>query len=102
MRIDLNKDGAWTLETARDLIGSKDDSDHRQLRVDDQGILYLSDDVGNRNLSGVLFRLETWSAGTGYCGTSAAADDEWVGKVHRTIAKHWAARTRGYVDFLEN
>ena len=68
MRIDLTKPGGATLAEVRQLLASKDDSEHRQLRVTDSRIAYLSDEVGSENIGGLCFRFETWQKGNGYCG----------------------------------
>jgi hypothetical protein len=41
MEIDLNVPNALTLEAVRKLIASKDDSQHRQLRVTTSGKAFL-------------------------------------------------------------
>jgi predicted component of type VI protein secretion system len=99
MRIDDPK--VLTLDAVRKLIASKDDSRHRQLRVSEDGEAYLSDVVGNRNLQGVRFRLETWSARNGYSGKTAAQKDGWVRSVYNTVRKNWESGWKGYVDFKE-
>ncbi|MCS3689397.1 N-acetyl-beta-hexosaminidase [Bradyrhizobium elkanii] len=101
MKIDLNKPGELTLENVRTLIASKDDSTHRQIRVSNDGFLYLSDDVGNRNLDGVKFRLETLDPFNGYVGADAAKSDSWVESVYRTVKKNRESGFTGYVDFME-
>ena len=40
----------------RELLASKDHSELRQLRVNYQGLAYISDDVGNLNDGDVYFR----------------------------------------------
>lgn len=99
MQIDLKIPNALTLESVRQLLASKDDSENRQLRVTLDGIAFLSDDVGNRNLSGLLFRLETWDAGNSYTGLKAAADDAWVQKVYSDIKNNWPNAKSTYIDF---
>ena len=46
MQIGLKDPSQLTLDNVRALIASKDDSEHRQLRVSKSGIAYLSDAVG--------------------------------------------------------
>lgn len=96
--IDLNDPANITYEAVRDLIASKDDSQHRQLRITDAGVAFLSDNYGLSNLDGIAARYETWDAGNGYCGTTAAADPEWVEKVAGWLRTDWAAGKRGYLD----
>lgn len=99
MQIDLNDPTAFTLEGVRQLLASKDDSVHRQLRVTTNGIAFLSDEYGNTNLGDLLFRFETWDAGNSYCGPAAAADDAWVQKVYDDLKKNWPNPTSSYIDF---
>ena len=53
MQIDLNNSSDFTLENVAKLIASKDDSEHRQLRVTLAGKAYISDEVGNVNIQGL-------------------------------------------------
>lgn len=66
MQLDLNQ--PFITSDVAKLLGSKDDSKSRQLRVTDKGIAYLSDEIGNRNISNLAFRLETWMGGNGLHG----------------------------------
>jgi hypothetical protein len=99
MQIDLNDPNALTLENVRQLIASKDDAQHRQLRVTYDGIVFLSDDIGNRNLDGILFRFETWCAGNSYCGLDGSADDNWVLKIYNNLNENWPKPKSSYIDF---
>jgi hypothetical protein len=56
MNIDLNQ--PFTAADVAKLLGSKDDSRNRQLRVTTAGIAYISDIVGNIGIEGLCFRLE--------------------------------------------
>lgn len=100
MKIDLNDPDALTIESVRKLIASKDDTESRQIRVSEDGILYLSDDVGNQKLDGVKFRLETFDWGNDYVGASAAQDDGWVRRVFVAVRDNWNQGTRGYIDYF--
>jgi hypothetical protein len=99
MRINLNDPAAFTLEAVRALIASKDDTKPRQLRVSEDGYLYLSDDVGNRNLEGVKFWLETLFAGNDYVGAKAAKDEKWVNSVYSIVRNAWQKGRKGYLDY---
>lgn len=99
MQIDLKDPTAFTLEAVRSLIASKDDKQHRQLRVTKNGIAYLSDEVGARNISDLAFRFETWNAGNGYCGAKAAADGKWVQEVYNDLKENWPNPKSTYIDF---
>ena len=66
MKINLNDSNDFTVENVRKLIASEDDTVHTQFRVTKDGYLFLSKDVGNRNLDGIVFRLETTAAYSRY------------------------------------
>lgn len=98
--IDLNTPGALSLQSVRNLLASGDDESHTQLRVTSAGIAYLSKTVGAEDTSGLAFRLETFAAGNGYVGEEAAADDEWVQKVHDVLAANWPKPSSTYIDYF--
>lgn len=98
MTIDLNNPNEFTLENVANLLASKDDSAHRQLRVDSKGIAYLSDEVGNTNINGLAFRLETWSAGTNYVGIKASQDSKWVQRIFKCLQSNWPNPSSTYID----
>lgn len=98
MKIDLTHIENLTLDSLAELIASKDDSEHRQIRVTDTGILFLSDDVRNINREGVQFSLETWEAGNGYVGWSASLDHVWVQRIYQAIKTAWEKGARGDID----
>ncbi len=98
MSIDLNQ--PFTTEDVKQLIASKDDSAHRQLRVTDLGIAFLSDDYGNLEIDGLAFRLETWLAGNSYTGTKAAEDQAWVKSVENVLRANWPNPTSTYIDMF--
>lgn len=97
-QIDLKVPGALTLQSVAALIGSKDDSAHRQLRVTSNGIAYLSDEVGNLNTTGLAFRLETWSAGNNYVGQRASQDADLVQRVYNCLSSNWPTPSDTYID----
>jgi hypothetical protein len=98
--IDLKDPDALTLESVAKLLASKDDSQNRQIRVSLDGIAYVSDDVGNQNLNGVYFRLETADAGNGYVGVEAAKDANYVKRIFDVLEKNWPDRSDSYIDFF--
>ncbi|MCE7517174.1 hypothetical protein LZG37_03410 [Halomonas titanicae] len=99
MEIDLNNPSEFTMDNVAKLVGSKDDSQHRQLRVTSGGIAFLSDEVGNVNTGGLAFRFETWGAGNSYCGSDAAADSEWVSKVYGWLSENWPNPKSTIIDY---
>lgn len=98
--IDLNTPSNITAENVALLLASKDDSKHRQIRVSKKGIATLSDDVGNKNTEGVIFRIETFCAGNGYTGAEAAKDDHWVGKVTKCLKEKGLGQEDSYCDMF--
>ena len=96
MKIDLNQ--PFTTEDVRKLIASKDDGDHRQLRVTLVGIAFLSDEVGIDNISELAFRIETFAAGTDHVGEQAAKDPEWVSRIEQVLRDNWPTPTDTYID----
>ncbi|MBC54496.1 MAG: hypothetical protein CMQ34_11745 [Gammaproteobacteria bacterium] len=99
MKVNLEDPDSFTLENVRKLIASKDDSEHRQIRVTKTGVAFLSDEVGNINTDGLAFRLETFSAGNGYTGEEASKDEDWVKRVYKALSDNWPeSRFGSYVD----
>ena len=84
------------------LIASKDDSKDTQFRVTKDGIFFLSEEVGNTNIDGLLFRLETNCAGNSYASVEASKDDKWTQRIYEAVIKHWPDPDpeSSYVDFF--
>ena len=97
--IDLNAPGALSTNSVSLLLASKNDSKATQIRVTKSGIVFLSEDVGSDNLDGILFRLETFDAGNGYVGQSAASDTEWTKKIYQTLKENWPNPRNSYIDY---
>lgn len=93
--LDLTK--PFTVDDVRRLIASKDDAKPRQIRVTKEGVAFLSDSVGSRDLDGILFRFETLDAGNGYTGVSAAKDENWVRYIHERLTENWPKPTSSYI-----
>ncbi len=98
IKIDLNDPKQFTVENVRKLIASEDDTVHTQFRVTTEGILLLSQIVGNQGLEGILFRLETNGAYNGYVGEKAAQNDRWVTRVFEAIKKNFPSPSARYID----
>jgi hypothetical protein len=99
VHIDLNNPASFTLEAVRQLIASGKDEVHNQLRVTKVGSAYLSTAaVGGVDIDGLLFRLETWSAGSGCVGPIAASDAVWVMQIFNALKDNWADPRLDYVD----
>ncbi|MBT9161089.1 MAG: hypothetical protein DDT26_02388 [Dehalococcoidia bacterium] len=97
--IDLNDPKQFTKVNVARLIGSEDDDQHWQLRVRDSGVAYLSDVVGNNELEGLTFRIETWAAGNDYVGKAAASDEAWVDTVYKILKESWPNPTSTLIDW---
>jgi len=98
MNIDLNDPQQFTLEQVRQLLANGNGMKHNQLRVSRQGLAWLSEVVGGAQLDGVLFRLETWAAGSGCVGIAAAEDERWVRQVFKVLQDNWPKPSSDYID----
>lgn len=98
MQIDLNNPEQFTLEAVRALLAAGSNAVHNQLRVNRGGIAWLSPVVGGRELEGLAFRLETWSACSGCVGEQAAADERWVLQVFNVLKANWPKPSSDYID----
>lgn len=87
-----------TIEQFEDLIRNGDDSHHNQIRVDNNGNIFLSSAIGAQNLQGIKFRLETFDAGNGYVGPAAANDTRYIRKLYDGIVNAWQQGRIGYID----
>lgn len=98
MQIDLNNPDALSLASVRELLASASDSVHTQLRVTTAGIAYISSGiVGGAEVEGLLFRLETWAAGSGYVGRVAASDEVWVMQIFNALKQNWPTPPFDYI-----
>jgi hypothetical protein len=95
--IDLNDPTQFTRENVAKLIGSVLDTQNWQLRVTKQGIAYLSDVTGSRDIDGLAFRFETWCARNNYVGFQAAHDANWVEQVFTDLKANWPNPTDSYI-----
>ena len=99
MQIDLNNPEGFTLCAVRQLLASASDDVHTQLRVSKTGIAYISSGVvGGVDIDGLLFRLETWAAGSGYVGKVAASDEVWVMQIFNALKDNWPNPPFDYID----
>ncbi|MGO2489026.1 MAG: hypothetical protein ACTH8C_17430 [Pseudomonas taetrolens] len=99
MHIDLNQPESLTIAAVRQLLASASDDVHTQLRVTKAGIAYISAGVvGGVDIENLLFRLETWAAGSGYVGKIAASDEVWVMQIYNAINDNWPNPPFDYID----
>jgi hypothetical protein len=97
--IDLTDSRSFTLDAVRQMIASANDNTHNQLRVSRDGKAWLSSAaVGGVDIDGLLFRLETWAAGSGCVGPVAASDAVWVTQIYNALRDNWADPRMDYVD----
>lgn len=97
--IDLTDSRSFTLDAVRQMIAGANDHTHNQLRVNRDGKAWLSSDaVGGVDIDGLLFRLETWAAGSGCVGPVAASDAVWVTQIYNALRDNWADPRVDYVD----
>jgi hypothetical protein len=99
MPINLNNPDSLTHDAVRQMIAAAQDRMHNQLRVGRDGRVWISSDaVGGVDIGSLLFRLETWAAGSGCVGPVAASDAVWVAQIFNAIRDNWADPQTDYVD----
>jgi hypothetical protein len=96
MQINLNQ--LFTTKDVQKLLAFKDDSQNRQLRVTNKGVAYISDEIGNINIGGLAFRVETWIFGNSYVGKEAANDPVWVSRVEAVLRNNWPTPTSDFIE----
>jgi hypothetical protein len=97
--IDLKDPEQLSADNVARLIGSRDDSVHRELRVSKDGIAYLSDIVGNADTGGLAFSLGVWVSGNGYVGLEASRDEQYVEEVLEDLRNNWPTPTTEVNDW---
>lgn len=99
MPVNLNDPASLTHDAVRQMIAAAQDQVHNQLRVARDGRVWISSGaVGGVDIDGLLFRLETWAAGSGCVGPVAASDAVWVAQIFNAIRDNWADPRTDYVD----
>lgn len=98
--IDLTNPHEFTEENVAKLLGSKDDTQHRQLRVTKEGIAFLSDVIGSEDIEGLAFRFEIWSVGKGYTGKEAEKDKKFVQRIYTALKANWSNPSDPFIDEL--
>lgn len=88
-----------TVEKCSELYSEADDRVHNQLRVTEDGYVYLSQAVGTRDLIGIRFRFETYCCFNGYVGPKAASKTEFIIEQQRQIRLAWKHGAKGYIDY---
>lgn len=88
-----------TLEELKELIANADDQYNNQLRVNNNGEVYISRTVGAENIYDLRFRFETFDAGNDYVGINAANDLNYVQDTFNRLKKCWDEGRSGYIDY---
>lgn len=100
MQIDLNNPKNFTFDNVRKLLASGRNDRDTQVRVSTDGIAFLSDDTGAKNIAGLAFRLHTMDADNDYIGpdAGAASDPVLVAQVFYCLERNWPTPTSTHVD----
>lgn len=77
----------FTKQRLRELIASIEDNSRTQLRISNNGYLYLTNKLNDNKND--LFRFESFMAGNGYVGKKASEDSEWIDQLFQTIDYEW-------------
>jgi hypothetical protein len=88
-KIDMNEPSEFTINNLKIILEAGDETINNQLRITDDGILFLSQDVGTTNLDGIKSRLETFGSYTNCVGGDISDDKEWLERVYKGIKKIW-------------
>lgn len=80
------------------MIRSGDDSKDNQIRVTKEGLVYLSQVVGNCSLDGLKFRFETFDANNKYVGPTAANDSHYIERLYLALKQGWESKNISYLD----
>lgn len=97
MTIDLNNPRDLNFANVRTLLASGRNDIDLEIRVTENGIVFLSDVTGPEEMDGICFRIGEMNANAGdrdFIGPDAAAvtDDKMVDQVLRTLTKNWAIK----------
>lgn len=106
MVINLNNPRDLNFANVRDLLASGRDDIDLEIRVTDDGVVFLSDVTGSTDLDGICFRIgdmNTTAHAKEFIGPNAEAvtDDGLVDQVLRTIEKNWENRPASGLADLE-
>lgn len=95
----MNKYNVYTLtkEQLAQMIASGNDAKRNQIRIDKNGMIFLSTVVGAEGLDGIAGRFETFDANNGYVGETAASNPQYIEKLFGVIQR-WIANPKSYID----
>lgn len=80
------------------MIHNGDDSNENQIRVTKNGLVYLSQIVGNNATEGLKFRFETFDANNNYVGPAAANDAHYIHRLYLALKRGWESSNVSYLD----
>lgn len=86
-----------TIEQLKTMIAFADDSKRNQIRIKEDGTIYVSTIVGSKSLDGIAGRFETFDAGNGYVGQEAAQNQEYIERLYKAI-QGWIEHPKSYID----
>lgn len=104
--INLNNPLDLNFANVRALLASGRDDIDLEMRVTDDGVVFLSDVTGPKDMDGICFRIgdmNTTAHAREFIGPNAEAvtDDGLVDQVLRTIEKNWENKPASGVADLE-
>ena len=80
------------------MITNANDNISHQLRVEENGDIYISTITGGKEIEDLKFRWETWQAYNNYVGPFAASDSDYIKSTVGYIRKCWEKGVSGYCD----
>lgn len=86
-----------TIEELAVLIASGNDSKRNQIRIKEDGTIFLSTIVGAQDLEGIKGRFETFESNNGYVGEKAASNQAYIKQLFLTI-QNWLAHPKPFID----
>lgn len=86
-----------TPEQLKELIRSGDDSKPNQIRIREDGTIFLSSIVGANQLDGIIGRFETFQPHNDYVGPKRADDERYIKRLFLTI-QEWITHPRSLID----
>lgn len=92
-----------TEDDVRAMIAAGNDEHNNQIRVTRAGEVYLSQDItGLTDIDGLKFRFETFIAGNGYVGPTAAQNDDLIRGIYKTLKANWPnSKSGSFIDIWE-
>lgn len=100
MQIDLNNPRDFTFDNVRKLLASGRNDRDMQVRVNKDGIAFLSTLIAAEKIEDLAFRLHTMDAGNDFIGpeAKAAKDPVHVAQVFYCLKRNWPTRVSAEVD----